>query len=147
MPTVQAESITTPATFKLFDLPPELQVMIFTFVYPEVIGLVLVFKSDWQMEEDNRRRRERKAYVPGVFPSVKVNEWLVSRLYFQLASQAWISAQAADVKVAKSSYDSAGTQLISGHSRLNLETVRGECDPIVHEHMPHPRSRRQHDIC
>lgn len=53
----------------LFDLPQELQDMVFAFAYPRVPNLNILVKGS------------RASHDP--FPKLKVDEWLVSRRYIE----------------------------------------------------------------
>lgn len=106
--------------FRLFDLPQELQDAIFEFAYPAVDGLKIAFKVHWQIDEDDRRRRDRKSFKPRSFPPLKVDEWMVSRRFFLLASKAWIGALPAQIPMTGRS-DSATAQFLSSTCGLYIQ--------------------------
>ena len=79
--------------FRLWDLPQELRDLIFTFEYPEQTGLRIIFKRHFDKEQVDHRKRIGASYSPLEFPSLKVDEWLVSKRYFLAAARAWMDAQ------------------------------------------------------
>jgi hypothetical protein len=83
-------TVTEPGTFRLFDLPQELQDAIFEFAYTER-RYKNVYKRDWDIHQTHLRKTTDKPRVD--FPPHKVNEWMVSKRYFRAAARAWIGAQ------------------------------------------------------
>jgi len=78
------------STFRLFDLPQELQDAIFEFAYTEPC-FKFVSKTMWDVVQRHTRRSTGKPKVD--FPMHKVNEWMVSKKYFRAAAQAWVESQ------------------------------------------------------
>jgi len=64
----------------LFELPQELQDIVFKFAYPTTQNLKILVKSYFKSP-------------PDPFPAPKVDEWLVCRRFFTAASRAWMLAQ------------------------------------------------------
>lgn len=81
------------AKSRLYDLPQELQDIIFEYAYPQEDDLKIIFKNTWDLGEQYNRKREGPSYVRQAFPSLKVDEWMVSKRFFKAAAKAWISAQ------------------------------------------------------
>lgn len=83
-------------TLHLFDLPQELQDIIFEFAYPFKPYLTILFKDEWDHDHEVARQHARKSGAPApVKPPFtrKVNEWLVSKRWFRMAARTWIGAQ------------------------------------------------------
>jgi hypothetical protein len=76
--------------FRLFDLPQELQDLIFELAYTEP-SFKLVSKPMWDLLQMETRRSTGKPEVD--FPTHKVNEWMVSKKYFRAAAKAWVETQ------------------------------------------------------
>jgi hypothetical protein len=74
----------------LLDLPQELQDMIFELAYTEPM-FKIIYKVNWAAEQTRLRKRTGKPRVE--LPPQKVNEWMVSKRYFQAAAEAWVAAQ------------------------------------------------------
>jgi hypothetical protein len=79
-----------PDTFRLFDLPQELQDAIFDLAYTEP-GYINIYKRNWVARDKYTRKTTSKLEVG--FPNHKVNEWMVSKKYFKAAAKAWMDAQ------------------------------------------------------
>jgi hypothetical protein len=79
-----------PVTFRIFDLPQELQDAIFEFAYTEP-GYENVYKREWEVRQTHIR--ETTEMPRADFPTHKVNEWMVSKRYFRAAAKAWMEAQ------------------------------------------------------
>jgi len=88
MTSASSSSATSAPYFRLFDLPQELQDIVFGFAFQHDGTQRIVFKRAWQTEEDERRRRDRSTFVPKPFPALMVEQWLVSRRFFLAASAA-----------------------------------------------------------
>ncbi|KAM0721625.1 hypothetical protein Q7P37_002550 [Cladosporium fusiforme] len=88
IPTTPSTGQTTP--FRLFDLPQKVQDAIFKHAYGKENEFNIVAKHQWNHEQAGVRRL---GGTTRPFPPHKVNEWLVSNCYLQLAGQAWMSAQ------------------------------------------------------
>jgi len=80
---------------RLFDLPQELQDMIFDRVCPGIEDLKIIFKGTWDSQARDKRM-EDEGYTSPVFPPYKVNEWLISKRYFLAAARTWFGAQKFD---------------------------------------------------
>jgi len=90
---VEESSSTDPQradAFRLFDLPQELQDLIFELAYTEP-SFKLVSKPMWDLLQTETRRSTGKPKVD--FPTHKVNEWMVSKKYFRAAAKAWVGTQ------------------------------------------------------
>ncbi|KAK5739412.1 hypothetical protein LTR17_005317 [Elasticomyces elasticus] len=75
-----------------FALPVEIQDMIFELAYP-MTNAKIVFKCDWQEEQDDLYKKDRTNYVPAAFPDYKVSELMVSKKFFVGAARAYMGAQ------------------------------------------------------
>ncbi|KAK3613507.1 hypothetical protein LTR56_027841 [Elasticomyces elasticus] len=75
-----------------FALPVEIQDMIFELAYP-MMNAKIIFKCDWQEEQDDLYKKDRTNYVPAAFPDYKVSEFVVSKKFFVGAARAYIGAQ------------------------------------------------------
>jgi hypothetical protein len=76
---------------RLLDLlPQELQDAVFGFAYTEP-NFNFVYKRSWESRQTELRKRTGK--LREEFPPHKVNEWMVSKKYFQAAARAWIGFQ------------------------------------------------------
>lgn len=78
---------------RLYNLPQELQDIIFEYAYPQEDDLNIVFKNTWDLDEQHNRKTEGPSYVRKPFPSPKVDEWMVSKGFFKAAAKAWMGAQ------------------------------------------------------
>ncbi|OQO07416.1 hypothetical protein B0A48_07113 [Cryoendolithus antarcticus] len=85
--------------FRLFDLPQELQDLVFGFAYPAEPTTRWIFPNEWKLREVEKRRRSLE-YVMQPFPRFKIDDWLVSKRYFvgaataQLGSAVWKTPRA-----------------------------------------------------
>nr|OQO23356.1 hypothetical protein B0A51_08030 [Rachicladosporium sp. CCFEE 5018] len=77
--------------FRLFDLPQELQDLIFAFAYPAEPTTRWIFPNEWKLREVEKRRRSLD-YVMKPFPRFKIDDWLVSKRYFVGAATAQIGS-------------------------------------------------------
>ncbi|KAK4897541.1 hypothetical protein LTR27_004685 [Elasticomyces elasticus] len=75
-----------------FALPVEMQDMIFELAYPTT-NAKIIFKHEWQEEQDDLYKRDRTSYVPAAFPDYKVSELMVSKKFFVGAARAYMGAQ------------------------------------------------------
>lgn len=80
----------------LFELPQEIQDMIFNLAYPPVNGFKALTKFQWEGRELTQTRNNGKTYTYRPFPSEKASEFLVSKRYFVSASRAFVSHQVFD---------------------------------------------------
>lgn len=76
----------------LFSLPQELLDIIFGLAYPTVEGIKI---STYNRKQSDNRRRMREGDNTGPIPlwSPKVNEFMVSRRFFEEAARAWVRNQ------------------------------------------------------
>lgn len=79
--------------FRLYDLPQELEDMIFEKADSRKRRLNLVFKENWDRDEHYERMSQGPQYVTRAFPSLKVTEWMVSKRFFRAAAKVWMGAQ------------------------------------------------------
>ena len=80
-----------PACFRLFDLPPELQDIVFAYAFQKAKKSHLVFKRVWAEKEVKSRKKDRAVFVPRPFSQQpKVDQWMVSRQFFLSAARAWM---------------------------------------------------------
>ncbi|KAK6439869.1 hypothetical protein LTR95_003923 [Oleoguttula sp. CCFEE 5521] len=77
--------------FRPFDLPQELQDLIFAFAYTAEPTTKWIFPNEWRLREVEKRRRSLD-YVMKPFPRFKINDWLVSKRYFVGAATAQIGS-------------------------------------------------------
>lgn len=82
--------------FRLFDLPQELQDIIFELAFSNVSNLRLTFKGDWDKDERRKKKFDPNNYTMKAFPRYKVDEWMVSRRFLLAAAKAWMGAQTFD---------------------------------------------------
>ncbi|KAK6422732.1 hypothetical protein LTR81_004589 [Elasticomyces elasticus] len=75
-----------------FTLPPEIRDMIFELAYPATRPKI-IFKREWQREQDREYKRDRANYVTETFPTPKVSEFMVSKEFFVGAARAYMGAQ------------------------------------------------------
>lgn len=78
---------------QLFDLPQEIQDMIFDYAYPKVNDLKILYKRTWDFKEKRKRKERGKGYKIQQFPSLKVDEFLVSKRFYLAAAKAFIGNQ------------------------------------------------------
>jgi len=96
MPPGQPAQVThadAPSRCFLFELPQELQDLIFSYAYPETQPLKIVFKPTWDQNEEKNRMSHGSDCVTKPFPRLRIEEWLVSKRYFLAAADAWMSIQ------------------------------------------------------
>lgn len=74
----------------LFSLPQAILDHIFTVSYPPIPNLRLITLSTWHARSLHRQNRSS---TPSILSDPKVNDFLISKRYFLLASKAWISNQ------------------------------------------------------
>jgi hypothetical protein len=111
----ETSSANTNATVpnRLLDLlPQELQDAIFGFAYTEP-NFNLVYKRSWESRQTESRKRTGKPREE--FPHHKVNEWMVSKKYFQAAARAWIEFQTS-LEVVQSEMGNDPVSLFSHYS-------------------------------
>jgi len=82
---------------RLFELPREIQDMIFTYACQADYGTRVVIRRNWQEDENRCRRLDREVFIPQAFPPLKVNEWLVSRRFFLAAATAYFASLKVDL--------------------------------------------------
>lgn len=104
-------------SFPLFDLCPELQNMIFDLAYPAEDTDYLIFTSEWEYKEVERRREDPVNFLARPFPKRKVDDWLVSKRYLHLAASAWFGNQDFDGEI-------AGSKFLSRSNGLFLEYAK-----------------------
>lgn len=90
--TATQKTTATPKHLRLFDLPQELQDIIFDFAYPEVPDLKLVTKKQWSDREYYERAKD-SGYQVKPFPGPKAAEFLLSKAFFEAAIKAWLCNQ------------------------------------------------------
>lgn len=83
-------------SFRLFDLPQELQDIIFDLAYPDEPYADFTNPESWEYEEKEKRKQKGPSYTKRPYPNPKVNEWLVSKQYFVAAAKAWVQNQSLD---------------------------------------------------
>lgn len=81
---------------QLFSLPQEIQDIIFDLAYPTDSGFQAISTSQWEERETDSSRKYGHSYERRPFPSVKVNEFLVSKRFFLSAAKAFVSHQLFD---------------------------------------------------
>lgn len=92
-PLVQVATNDKPAkTFRLFDLPQELQDTIFELAFPFVPDLRIHTKRSWTRNEQYQRLGST-THIIRPFPEVKVAEFLVCKKFFDNAARAWLQNQ------------------------------------------------------
>lgn len=78
----------------LFDLPQEIQNIIFDLAYPPVEGFKPVIRWHWNIREKGKRKSDGSTYTIQPFPPPKVSQFLVSKRFFLAAAKAFIGNQA-----------------------------------------------------
>ena len=89
-----ALSIPTSSPPHFFNLPQELQDMIFEFAYYRESSTDLLGKKEWYARKFRRRPgKDTDAFVPQPYPGPKVSEFLISKRWFVAAAEAYVRSQ------------------------------------------------------
>jgi len=76
----------------LLDLPQELLDVVFDLACPRIKAAKFYTENQWK-EREVTRRRENHEYIKRAFPSLKVDDFMVSKHFFILAAKAFIVNQ------------------------------------------------------
>jgi len=93
----------------LLSLPQGLQNMIFDYAYPMVPNVSYLNRRAWE-EKD-------QSCPTNLFPEPKVNDFLVSKQFFQNAAKAYMSNQVVNVSTNNSMSSTFSTMVDGGISR------------------------------
>lgn len=81
----------------LLTLPQEIQDCIFELAYPKIPNLQYITKRQWESEEQERRKADRKTFQARPFPEPKVCSFFVSKEYFVAAARSYVGDQTIDL--------------------------------------------------
>lgn len=78
--------------FRLFDLPQELQDILFVFANPNE-DIPIILHAEWVARDLHQQKTEPSTHITRLCPPSKASEWLVSKRYFLAAARAWMGVQ------------------------------------------------------
>ncbi|EME80209.1 uncharacterized protein MYCFIDRAFT_77971 [Pseudocercospora fijiensis CIRAD86] len=76
----------------LLSLPQELLDIILDFAYPAEDEKCFIDRRTFEKQERERRRTSPNTFTPKIFIH-KVNQWMVSKSFFESATRAWVANQ------------------------------------------------------